>query len=253
MEQAEYLPLPYFKINKNLDILSMSDKAKQLFMIGDGFLSLVDEESMEKARSNIYPEIVDNNVELNLKTKNNPSAAYEVNIHWNSEDGHIICFEAPEKTEKITDQLQKLRDRLNSTDFELLAKKEELEDAIERVNKLSGPVIPLDEDVALVPFFGDLPPEKLDIIKTDILRFIYDSSIDYLLFDFTAVGNISREGINSLEELMNTIHLMGQEIVLCGVKPKHAQAINNLRRFLKAKTVTSLSQAIHHYFGGNNK
>ncbi len=249
MEQAEYLPLPYFKIDKNYDILSMSDKSKQIFLIGDGFLSLIDEESQEKAKSNVLPSITENSVELNLKTKEKPLVAYQVNVHWYNGEGHVICHEAPEQMGIISGQLQKLRDRLEDTDFELLEKKEELENAVERVNRLSGPVIPLHESVAIVPFFGDLLPEKLETIKTGILRHLHDSTIDYLLVDFTAVGNISREGITKLEELFHTIRLMGQDIVLCGIKPQHAQAINNLDRLLDAKKVTSLSEAIYRYIG----
>ncbi|WP_077624075.1 STAS domain-containing protein [Sediminibacillus massiliensis] len=249
MEQVEHLPLPYFKIDENYRITAMSEESKLKFLHGDGLMSLVDEGSQEKAARNITPEIPVNSIELVLKTKNDPAVAFQLDIKWFEKEGHIICQEPNTNVGNVSRQLQGLRDRLAETDFALLEKKEELEQAIDRADKLSGPFIPLSKEVAVVPLFGDLSSKKLHSISGGIVDSLYHSEFHYILFDFTVVGEISRSGMAALEELIKTIGVMGQDSIICGVKPLHAQMINDFKWLFKSKKINKLSDAVRMYVG----
>lgn len=247
MEQVEHLPLPYFKINERYEILLTSEKAKQTFLIGEGFLSIVDEGSQTKVRKGIVPEKASARMELILKTKSDPMVTFQIDINWINKEAHIICTEMTNQYDQVSGQLLDLRNRLADTDFALLEKKEELEKAIERTNQLSGPFIPLSDEVAVVPLFGDLFPDKLSIITQQIVHSLYNTDYQWILFDFTAVAEIDVKGIQSVEELFKTIHLMGQEAVICGIKPEHAQLISNFQWFLQTRKLNSLSEAVRRY------
>lgn len=173
--------------------------------------------------------------------------AFQIDVNWFNKKAHIICTEMSDHVEQISGQLNQLRSRLADTDFALLEKKEELEKAIKRTNQLSGPFIPLSKEVAVVPLFGDLFPEKLSVLNQKIIHSLYNTDYQWVLFDFTAVADIEPAVIQEIEELFKTIQLMGQETVVCSIKPHHAQIISNLDWFLKAKKVNSLSEAVRKY------
>lgn len=247
MEHLNHLPLPYFMINESYEILFMSKKAEQTFLTSDGFLSLVDEGSQKKAVNHITPVKPSASLELILKTIDNPVIPFQLDVNWEGKVAHIICSEKKEEYDEVSGQLTQLRERLAETDFALMEKNEALKDAIDRANQLSGPFIPLNKEVVVIPLFGDLFPEKLSAISNKIVHSLYNTDYHIILFDFTAVSQINQQGIKDLEELFKTIHLMGQETIICGVKPNHAQLINELQWFLQSKKVVSLSQGIQKY------
>lgn len=251
MVSGKFLPLPYFLLDEELAILDYSRSASDIFLIGDNFITLVDEESRQKVSQYIQPDFSEIEIELNMKTKYNPLAVFGISVKWEGNKAHILCVEKTKEVDNLSGQLIKLRSRLSDTDFELLEKKEELEDAIERIHKLSGPFIPLYAEAGLVPLFGDLKADKLRVIEENILNRIDEGDYEQVFFDFHAVGEITNDGKKQLGQLFETIQLMGTKTMIVGLSPSQVRGFKS-KGTLKAPSMASLKQAISEYIKKQN-
>ncbi|WP_404458997.1 STAS domain-containing protein [Oceanobacillus kapialis] len=247
MELAKYLPLAFFKINPNFEIMETSDKTSQQFLYGDSLLSVLDEGSHRKVLAYIQPEIPETELEVVMRTKEDPMAVFMLYVKWEKDIGFILCQKKGEQVDKVATQLQQLRTRLAETDFALLENKEALEEAMEQVNLLSAPFIALTTQVALIPLFGKLDENKLAAMESSILHRLYDSDYQLLLFDFTSIGEIEKEGLQKIIQFLDMIRLLGQEIIICGLNPDHATAIHQYTRFPAFITTSNLQNAIQQY------
>lgn len=252
MVSGKFLPLPYFLLDEELTILDYSRPASDIFLIGDNFITLVDEENRQKVSQYIQPHFSEIKIELNMKTKRDPLAVFGISVQWEGNKVHILCVEKTKEVDNLSDQLIKLRSRLSETDFELLEKKEELEDAIARIHKLSGPFIPLYAEAGLVPLFGDLQADNLQVIEENILYRIEEGDYEQVFFDFHAVGNITDDGKRQLGQLFETIQLMGTKTVIVGLSPTQVSGLKS-KGTLQAASMASLKQAIAKYIKKQNQ
>ncbi|MGM7703609.1 STAS domain-containing protein [Pseudalkalibacillus sp. Hm43] len=240
------LPIPYFQISKDYEIRTRSHLAEKLFPNVDGFLELVDGDSMEKAQKYLQFKSDDTEFELVMKTFQNPFSLFEIRMSWNTDSTcEIICLEKNSHNEKLSRQIDRLRSRLQNTNFELLDKKNELESALHRINELSGPFISLTDDAALIPLFGDLTDEKMELITQNILDNAHRRNQERLYFDFTGVGDITKKGFKELQQLFKTLWYMGQiEAIIIGITPQQAVVLNHLDTEYHLRFVSTLKDAI---------
>ncbi|MCP3028231.1 STAS domain-containing protein [Halobacillus sp. A5] len=251
MKQADRaFPLPYYKINKNFTVQTYSEEAFKLWGNQENLLHIIDEESIEKVKKWISPDIHKSSVEAHLKPVNggNDPLTADVYTTWNNDlYAEVILMMKDDKLNRVTKTLNQLRSRLNDTNFELLEEKEKLEEAIDQNNKLSAPFIELTLNTALIPLFGDITSDKFHTVEEGLLHASQKEDIDRLLFDFTAVGEIHREGIHVLTDMMTSLFYMGTEIIVIGVKPQQAKQLHELNLPLNVQFIHSLQQAVAKY------
>lgn len=140
------------------------------------------------------------------------------------------------------EKIQQMQSRIE----ELNQKVEELE---EQIQNMSIPIIPsILPNTILVPFVGDLYPERFNNASPQILTHVSEHVTDIAILDFTAISlqqavslDILGEHINSLARSLN---LMGTEVVIVGLGPQLTRAlvtsgmdiIQNINCFLDFKT-----------------
>ncbi|WP_082233468.1 STAS domain-containing protein [Halobacillus massiliensis] len=244
-------PLPYYVINKNFFIQSYSRQVSDLW--GDNhenLLDIMDEESIDKVKKWVAPELHQASLEIYLKPFNDeldpvPADMY---VTWNNDlYAEIIFFLKDEKLTKVTKTLNNLRSRLNDTNFELLEEKEKLEEVIDQNNRLSAPFIELTSDTALIPLFGNISNEKMLSVETNLLMSSQKEEMDRLLFDFTAVGEMDREGVHVLTNMMTSLFYMGLDIIIIGISPMQAKQLHEMEIPSQVSFLNSLQQAIEKY------
>ncbi|WP_264740166.1 STAS domain-containing protein [Cytobacillus firmus] len=249
------LPLAFLKADRNGKIVSYSTIARESFDLSEGHLKgIIDEESIEKLIQYSWEPGVDPvKLELNMKTRETPITLFEVHIQWDSEDhANMLFLPKDSSNEGLMDKLMQLQQRLSSTDFELLEKKEELEQVLIRLNQLSGPFIPLSETLCLIPLFGDITPDKINVISESCLKAVFAGEYEEILFDLTAVGEIEGKGIEKFTQLIKTLNFMtGSIIKLIGIKPNLAKVLNNYKLDEWVQIDQSLKQVLNVYFNRN--
>ncbi|GAJ98443.1 STAS domain-containing protein [Geomicrobium sp. JCM 19055] len=213
-----HLPLPSFKIDKNYDILERSTEAVKHFKAERSFLTIVDEDSVNKVKHWLQPEHEQMRIEVNVFTVDGELILVDLYVGWISElHAEVLVVKKDEAFSRVMNQLAQLRSRLQDTNMQLMVEKERLEVTMEENRQLSAPFITLNDDVALVPMFGDLDDKKIRSVEDKLLKQIYEDSADDIIFDFTAVGKISDYGMVGLKNLLQSLSVMGMNVTIAGV------------------------------------
>ncbi|HSI66377.1 MAG TPA: STAS domain-containing protein [Planococcus sp. (in: firmicutes)] len=245
------LPLPIFKINTDFDILDSSPEATMLFTKKDNFTELVDPGSRMKAAAFIRPDSMAQKLELNFTDQAGNLFLADVHIKWESDHiANLVLVQKDPHMERIAAQLNKLQGRLRETDFELLSEKERTDALLHEVWDLSAPCIQLDKHKVLIPLFGKLEPEKMNIIQSKILDYLYVKAVETALLDFSAVGEIDKEGLFQLNTLLKTLEVMGIEVIIIGLHPLHAKRLHGLLGELNTRFASSLQDILSPFFSG---
>ncbi|WP_409299716.1 Stressosome protein rsbRB [Peribacillus sp. SCS-155] len=246
-DDIEYIPVPYIKTDRNGKIIGFSRAAMHMFPLKERSLyQIVDEFSVEKLTRALMKMDENYIMELNLNTKTSPTSLFEVHITRDPKGYyHFILNEKDTQIQLLANKLQDLQERLASTNLELFEKTMELESANYHLNELSGPFIPLTQNIGLVPLFGDITKEKVEIIGSNIESIIYEGEYDSILFDLTATGKFEKESIDALSSLFKKLQIIASpDITIIGTKPKHALAIKEFILDWNIHYIGSLQQAL---------
>lgn len=241
------MPIPYLTIDKNYQILEYTKEATELMELHPSFLDLIDEGSHSKVKKWLHPETPKIKLEVNLNKEDN-STLVNLYVNWiNDLQAEVMIVPTQEGNQHVSSMLERLQARLNDTNFELLEEKDKLTDALNEINQLSAPYIELTHQTALIPLFGFIDKDKLEAIKEKVLVAAHNQDHECLLFDFTAVADLNKEGVQLLKDTFNSLIIMGKEIVVVGMKPNQAKRLHELRVQLDIKTMHSLQLALDKY------
>ncbi|MDT8859578.1 hypothetical protein N0O92_04975 [Alkalihalobacillus sp. MEB130] len=111
------VPVPMFKVNRQLEIVSTSQKAQEFFHSSSSFLELVDAESKQKVYNFLLSPTSNESFELNMKTRSNPFGLFQIYVQWEEEFGYVVCIEKDKEYQKSNQILHRLREQLHSIDF----------------------------------------------------------------------------------------------------------------------------------------
>ncbi|WP_078554160.1 hypothetical protein [Bacillus alkalicellulosilyticus] len=110
-------PVPFFILDNNLIIKSLSNTAKAVFPEANSFMELVDLESRNKV-SSFLNQKYNNQFEVNLITKSDPLALFNLYSNWDEGTLLIVCIEKTENVHHIMQLIYRLREQLEQTNFE---------------------------------------------------------------------------------------------------------------------------------------
>ena len=74
-------------------------------------------------------------------------------------------------------------------------------------------------DRLFVIFQGDVVPETLSVLSTDLLEYIQTHRITLVIFDLSAIAVLDLTEFNALQSIACMIKLMGSEIIFTGFNP----------------------------------
>ncbi|MCQ6267306.1 hypothetical protein M1K46_16845 [Fictibacillus sp. WQ 8-8] len=225
--KIKHMPIPYFEIDKEMNILAQSDKSVETFCNKGNFLDIVDLESREKALIFLVSKKRQQEIELVLQTAHSPYSLFSCSIHWNEGIGYLVCIEQTDKLKNLESKIEKQCKRLAETNFELLEQKEQLEQSLKRILELSAHFIKLSDSVGLVPLTGELNPELIRENHLTLTNIAHDGKFTMVFFDFSSVGKLTSEGIESFSQLIHSLNLVGVICYVIGLKPEHAVYLKN--------------------------
>ncbi|MBN8210845.1 STAS domain-containing protein [Bacillus sp. NTK071] len=215
-------PLPAFIINDNLEIIERSQLATESFSSSTSFLQLVDQDSRTKAKKYLTPLQKEVEIELVLNTILFPYSLYNVYVKWSNEGlAQLVCVKQDKRIAKLGESIQKQRERLSETNFDLLDKKEELEAALTRIKKLSSPFLPISSTIGVIPLFGTLEQVLFELNQNELLYSIRNGDYNHVIIDFSGVGEVEESGAQALHSFCKMVNVIGVTPVLCGLKPSH--------------------------------
>lgn len=113
------------------------------------------------------------------------------------------------------------------------------------VTELSSPIVPLAEDMAILPLIGEFDYERSDHIMTHVIPKISEHRIKNLIIDFSGIAMIDAEIAARIFNINKVLRLIGIETMLTGIRPELAvDVINTGVDFSKLNTYGTVQQAI---------
>ncbi|GIV97729.1 MAG: hypothetical protein KatS3mg057_2386 [Herpetosiphonaceae bacterium] len=125
-------------------------------------------------------------------------------------------------------ELQQREQALVAANEELKSSNAQLEALLGLVRELEIPVIPLLEGVLVVPLVGHLDTRRVDQINHRVLDAVYEQRARTVIIDITGISIIDTAVAQRIEQLAQSIQLLGARVMLTGIKADIAQTIIDL-------------------------
>jgi rsbT co-antagonist protein RsbR len=116
------------------------------------------------------------------------------------------------------------------------------------IRELSVPVLPVAEQVLVMPLVGTLDEQRLMMLQEQALRAVEQMSARQLIVDITGVPLVDSHVAAGLFNVVQAARLLGAEVTLVGIRPEVAQAIVGLGIHMNTiRTYVDLRSALTHH------
>jgi anti-anti-sigma factor len=149
---------------------------------------------------------------------------------------HIVEFQAV--GQDITDQKQSEEERT-------ALQEQVIESQRVAIRELSTPLIPLTDDVVIMPLIGTIDSQRAQQVLEVLLTGIAAHQAETVILDITGVQVIDTQVAGTLLRAAQAVKLLGAEVLLTGIQPEIAQTLVQLGVDLRSiKTRSSLQSGI---------
>lgn len=132
---------------------------------------------------------------------------------WNRELEQRVA----ERTQELSEAFERLR-----------TEAEAREQLLQLVRQMSSPVIPVMEDVIVMPIVGTLDSERARRVMDDLLAGIERERARVAILDITGLAVVDTAVANALLQAARAARLLGAEPILVGISPEVAETVVHL-------------------------
>ncbi|MFC4402753.1 STAS domain-containing protein [Gracilibacillus xinjiangensis] len=86
------------------------------------------------------------------------------------------------------------------------------------VENLSVPIIPIDDEISILPLIGSIDSNRISIVKEKVLTEVSNVRIQMLIIDLSGIATMDKEVTVELLNIINGISMMGCSTVITGVR-----------------------------------
>ena len=123
--------------------------------------------------------------------------------------------------------------------------KVKLDQAQEEFLKLSAPVVPIYDGIAVLPLVGSIDDTRAYYLMDATLKEATKKQLNYLLIDLSGVAVVDTMVANSIYNIIHSLELVGVKAILAGIRPEVAHTMVSLGiNFSEIQTYNSLQQAL---------
>ncbi len=97
-----------------------------------------------------------------------------------------------------------------------------------RLAELSTPLIPLSDDIMVMPLVGELDAARMAQVLESLLGGISQNRARFAILDITGVVNVDTAVANGLISAAKAVRLLGAQMMLTGIRPEVAQTLVGL-------------------------
>lgn len=96
------------------------------------------------------------------------------------------------------------------------------------IQELSTPLIPITNDVLVMPLIGRIDTGRAQLVLERLLEGVVASQAHTVILDITGVTVVDTQVANSLVQAARAVQLLGAQVVLTGIRPEVAQTLVGL-------------------------
>ncbi|WAS90565.1 STAS domain-containing protein [Nannocystis punicea] len=135
----------------------------------------------------------------------------------------VVSADCEQTWERCLVSLVDITDRKRTEEALRLSKEETIQAQRELLARLSAPVIPISDDVIVMPFIGQLDQARMQQALGVLLDEVRRLRVTTAILDITGVPEIDAEGTQGLIQAAQAVRLLGAQVVLTGIRPGIAQ------------------------------
>lgn len=137
------------------------------------------------------------------------------------------------------------------TDRKEIEKKQK--EMIKQINELSATVVPILNEIAVLPLVGKFDEEKAQLLLEIVPVKVQKQDISYLIIDFSGIYTLDSVVIDNLFRINSVLSLLGVRPIITGLRPELSMAATNLHTDLSSiPTMATVKDALS-YLGVNLK
>jgi len=126
---------------------------------------------------------------------------------------------------------------------ELEAQIQIIESQRKAILELSTPVIPIWDEILVLPLIGTVDSTRSRQIMENLLSAILGTQASFAILDITGVPEVDTDVAKSFLEIIESARMLGTEIILTGVSPFNAETLVRLGVDLSRMTTKGSLQA----------
>ncbi|MBT2569343.1 STAS domain-containing protein [Planococcus sp. ISL-110] len=170
------------------------------------------------------------------------------------EESIIQYFPSDETIEKNIHHLSRLKEAEKINELQQLVD-EKTRELNEMIKEISSPLIPVLEDIVVVPLLGTYDEARAEELLVKTLQNMPKHKAKYLILDLTGLNNnFTQHAAMLIEKLGSTASLIGTQTILVGISSKMSMTITdsgiNLSKFQCFQT---LQHSIHYALAQNGR
>lgn len=96
------------------------------------------------------------------------------------------------------------------------------------LQELSAPLIPVFENITVMPLVGTIDTERAKLIMENLLEGVIKHRAEVVLIDITGVPVVDTMVAHHIIQAADAVRLIGAQCILVGIRPEIAQTIVNL-------------------------
>lgn len=96
------------------------------------------------------------------------------------------------------------------------------------LQELSAPLIPVMENITIMPLIGTIDTERAKLIMENLLEGVIRHNSEVVLMDITGVPVVDTMVAHHIIQAAEAVRLIGSTCILVGIRPEIAQTIVNL-------------------------
>jgi anti-anti-sigma regulatory factor/HAMP domain-containing protein len=124
------------------------------------------------------------------------------------------------------------RDELSALakDFERMRRsiKELVDRQTASIEALAVPLIPVADDVIVLPLVGELDPERMQRVRATLIEGIHEYKARCAIIDITGIPSLDSVVASALGRAASGARMLGAEIVITGMRPEIAKELADL-------------------------
>jgi len=120
-----------------------------------------------------------------------------------------------------------------------------MKDVQAEVDILSTPVVPVQENIAVLPLVGKMDHDRARLILERAIPLVANQKIQSLIIDFSGIVTIDATIAKHIIDIHNVLRLLGVDSIATGMRPELAQAaVEGGVDFSNINTFATVKQAI---------
>lgn len=137
----------------------------------------------------------------------------------------VVGADCEQTWERCFVSLVDITDRKRAEEALRLSKEETIQAQRELLARLSAPVIPISDEIIVMPFVGQLDQTRMQQALSVLLDEVQRLRVTTAILDITGVPEIDAEGTQGLVQAAQAVRLLGAQVVLTGIRPAIAQGL----------------------------